>query len=210
MNALQLRPACYRVLVLADGDRLDERFALGDDDALRVAYDAWAGLVLALCRRSLPTEQDAEDVTQQVFVAAWRSRERFDPARGTLASWLMGIARHKVVDRLRNLERQPRPVEVRDEVPVDEAGIDRLAERLLVADALRRLPEAQRRSVELAFLSELTHEEVAQRLDLPLGTVKSHIRRGLQRLRRELTASPSGEAGSGAHRLGHPGAARAR
>jgi len=128
---------------------------------------------------------------QQVFVTAWRQRYRYDPGRASLLSWLLGIARHKAIDRLRRLERERRVVvEDRGRV-VDEAG--RTADRLLVAEALSWLRPEQQLVLELAFYDDLTHQQIADKLGMPLGTVKSHARRGLQRLRRFLD-TPTMEA----------------
>lgn len=166
-------------------------FAHGDEGALRAAYDEHGAAVYTLCLRSLPTPADAEDVTQQVFVAAWRRRESFDPARGSLGGWLVGIARNKIVDALRAGSRRPTPVaEVRDDAE-EEQRIAGLGDRLLVAQALKRLPEARREVVELAFWGDLTHVQIAERLGMPIGTVKSHLRRGLEHLRTQLAEGTS-------------------
>jgi RNA polymerase sigma factor (sigma-70 family) len=173
---------------------LERRFADGDPDALRGAFDAHGALVLAICRRGLPTPADAEDVVQQVFVAAWRSRERYDAERASLASWLAGITRNKVLDAQRALYRR-RDVLLADDAPGPtgtEQGTsqqDAVADQMVVRAALRRLPPERREAVELAFFEGLTHPEVAERLDLPLGTVKSHIRRALDALRADLEVS---------------------
>lgn len=162
---------------------LDGRFRAGDEDALRAAWDHWSGLVHRLCRRSL-AEADADDVTQQVFIEAWRKRDRYDPARGPLPAWLLGIARLRVLDQLRR--RRPEPVGTEVAEDVDHAAgdrVDALADRLLVADALARLPDTQRRVLELAYHHDLGHRDIAATLDLPVGTVKSHLARGLARLR---------------------------
>ena len=183
-------PARYRQRVPSaegsDESELERAFLAGDEVALAGVYRSWGGLVHQYCRRALPTEADADDVTQQVFVAAWRGRARYDPDRGSLAGWLLGIARFKVVDRHRQLSRQPTPVESVDDRSEDEGGIEHLAERMVVAGALERLSDEQRHVLELAFYGDLTHTEIADRLDMPLGTVKSHMRRGLLRLRRHL------------------------
>lgn len=185
---------------------LAERFARGDDEsALREAYDAHAGLVFSICRKALPSREEAEDATQATFVAAWRSRRRFDPAVGSLGAWLAGIARNKVLDALRAHYRRPEePAEevspaavsgpgavatARSTGEPDRGPAEAVVDRLVVARALRELAPERRAVIESAFFDGLTHPEVAARHDLPLGTVKSHIRRGLEALRRELEVS---------------------
>jgi RNA polymerase sigma-70 factor, ECF subfamily len=161
---------------------------IDDEGSLRAAYDAWGGLVLAYARRQLPSDPDAEDVTQQTFLAAWNQRDRYDSSRGSLAAWLMGIARNKVIDRIRAIQRQD-ALAARAALlpePAADAADDELAHRLLVVGALERLPAERRTILELAFYDDLTHRTIAERLDLPLGTVKSHIRRGLEQLRRGM------------------------
>jgi RNA polymerase sigma-70 factor (ECF subfamily) len=160
-----------------------------DPEAVRLAWDACGGLVHAYCARALGDRDRAADCTQETFVSAWRARDRFDPARGSLAAWLLGIARHRVLDVFRGAHRVPTPV---DDVPVAPAAGDApdvpevLADRLLVAHALQSLAPAARQVVELAFYGELTQAEIAERTGLPIGTVKSHMRRALLRLRADL------------------------
>jgi RNA polymerase sigma factor (sigma-70 family) len=173
-------------------DELEAAFVDGEDDALRRVYDTYGALVHTLCRRALGADA-ASDATQEVFVAAWQRRHQFDPKRGSLAGWLVGIARNKAIDVLRSRSRRPQlgavgDVSAGDAGPVDlEAStVDDLADRLLLADALAQLPPRTRSVVELAFFEDLTHPEIAARANLPIGTVKSDIRRGLQRLRRHL------------------------
>ncbi len=172
----------------AEALALASAFAAGDERALRAAYDRWAGLVHAFCLRSLASRADAEEATAQVFVTAWRGRAGFDGARGSLAAWLLGIARNEVADRQRAAARER---ELREALaglrPVEAAPTaDDLVDRLLVADELSRLQPEQRRAVSLAFYDGLTHEQVASTMGIPLGTTKSHIRRGLAVLRQRL------------------------
>lgn len=171
-----------------DDAALGRAFADGDEDALREAYARWSALVHTLAARSLGSVPDAEDVTQQVFVNAWRRRATFDPARAPLPAWLVGIARNAIKDvherRSRDL-RDAAAVGARlDREP--EAETATLADRLTVVDEIARLGEPQGTIVRLAFYGDLTHDEISRRLDLPLGTVKSHIRRSLVRLRDRL------------------------
>jgi RNA polymerase sigma-70 factor (ECF subfamily) len=181
----------------ARDDGLAERFMAGDEFALREAYDRFGRAVFHLATRTLANRDDAEDVTQTTFVAAWLGRETFDPARGSLFGWLLGIARRKVVDRMRARAREDRIAEtVRHQPEAGTSGVhpDQVVDRLVIADELAQLPTDQRRMLELAFFDDLTHQQIAQATGVPLGTVKSHIRRGMQSLKRrwEVDGEASG------------------
>ncbi|WP_353050473.1 sigma-70 family RNA polymerase sigma factor [Cellulosimicrobium sp. Marseille-Q4280] len=171
----------------ADVALLGRRFADGDEEALAEAYRRWSTLVHTIALRSLGNRADAEDVTQQVFVGAWRGRHRFDPDRARLPAWLVGITRHSVADAHEARSRARRSEQaVAASAPNPETTEDdvrRVADRVLVADELRRLGDPGRTILELAFFRDLTHVQIAEELDLPLGTVKSHVRRSLIRLR---------------------------
>jgi len=174
---------------LAD-EELARRLVAGDEACLAEAYHRWSALVHTLAWRSLGDALEAEDVTQQVFVGVWRGRHGFRPERGTLAGWIVGITRRKIADalsaRTRRLELAARAgsdlslADPATESP--EAALD----RVLVRYELARLPTAQQRVLRLAFYEHLTQTEIAGRTGWPLGTVKSHARRGLHRLRRRL------------------------
>jgi len=168
-------------------DDLATRFRDGDEAALREAYDRYGRAVLHLAATTLVNRSDAEDVTQATFVAAWLGRETFDPAKGSLVGWLLGIGRRKVVDRIRASARETRVVETVKQLPEPVStgpDPDTVVDRLVVADELARLPDEQRRMLELAFYDDLTHQQIAAVTGVPLGTVKSHIRRGMQSLKR--------------------------
>jgi RNA polymerase sigma-70 factor (ECF subfamily) len=178
-----------QVDVDAGADDLAARLRDGSRDAFAEAYRQWSPLVHTLALRSLGNHHDAEDVTQQVFVAAWRGRHTLRPERGSVAGWLVGITRHKVADVHAKRARQARDAQALSNTLPDDPGPppqDLLAERLVLHDELGRLGEPRGTIVRMAFLDELTHEEIARRLRLPLGTVKSHVRRGLLHLRTRL------------------------
>ncbi len=167
---------------------LEARFVAGDERALREAFDLHGGLVMGLCRRVVG--RDAEDLTQQVFLAAWRGRDRFDPAKGSMKSWLAGIARFKSIDHLRAAGRRPATGGGEPEdMGHEQVDAGRVTDRLVLTEALAGLSSERRRVVELAFFGDLTHSEISEQLGMPLGTVKSHVRRGLESLRAELEAS---------------------
>lgn len=178
-------------------------FRAGDEHALRQAYERYGPAVFHLAARGLASTTDAEDVTQATFVAAWLGREGFDPARGSMLGWLLGIARRKVVDQIRATARDDRIADsVRRLAPAAdvEAPPDRVVDRLVVADEMAHLPGEQRRVLELAFYDDLTHPQIAAVTGLPLGTVKSHLRRGMARLRSrwEVDGVASGARAAGA------------
>lgn len=175
-----------------DATSLARRFVEGDERALAEIYGEWSSLVYSLALRSLGHATDAEDVTQKVFVSAWRGRERFDPERASISAWLVGITRNTVADahqartRERQLAEQAAAVAPIETAPSAEYE---LADRLLIADEIAQLDPVPRTVVHLAFYDDLTHTQIAERLDMPVGTVKSHIRRSLSRLRRRLEVS---------------------
>jgi RNA polymerase sigma factor (sigma-70 family) len=184
---------------------LAEHFRGGDEHSLRMAYDRYGGAVLHLALRTLGNRADAEDVTQATFVAAWQGRETFDPDRGGLLGWLLGIARRKAVDRLRSAAREARVAETIRALPEPAATAEtpeRVLDRLVVADGLAQLPAEQRRTLELAFYDDLTHPQISAVTGLPLGTVKSHIRRGMANLRQrwEVDGAASGSRPAGRSR----------
>ncbi|WP_019069112.1 sigma-70 family RNA polymerase sigma factor [Streptomyces hokutonensis] len=174
--------------------RSDEELArglvAGDEDCLAAVYHRWSPLVHMLARRSLGDADEAADVTQQVFLGVWRGRLGFRPERGTIGGWIVGITRRRIADALSARSRRLHlaaaagaTLTVAD--PTDqrpEAALD----RLLVLRELARLPAPQQRVLRLAYYEDLTQTQIARRTGWPLGTVKSHARRGLHQLRRGL------------------------
>ena len=164
-------------------------FQAGDERALAWAYERWAGLVHGIAVRAVGPA-DAEDVTQQVFVSAWTGRSGYRPEHGSLPGWLVGIARHRIADAFARRRREERArlaaVGQLPSATAERATDSRAEDRVVLLDELARIGEPQRGIMELAFFHDLTHEQIAARLGLPLGTVKSHIRRTLARLRTRL------------------------
>lgn len=161
-------------------------FARGDDGSLHEVYTRWSPLIYTVARRSVRNDDDAADVTQAVFVAAWQGRQGFDPDSGSLPGWLLGITRRKIADHYRAAGRAPEPHEELPEEAALDPAVETVIDKVLLADEIERLGEPQRRILELCFYQDMTHAQVASLLDLPLGTVKSHVRRSLGRLRDRL------------------------
>lgn len=170
-----------------DSEELIQRFTAGDESALAQIYKRWSPLVYSVALRSLGDVTEAEDVTQKVFVAAWTSRQNYQPDRARLPAWLMGITRNKILDardgRTKATKIQTSLIanpETRVVEPID------VAERLLLADEIARLEAVPQQVLKLAFYEDLTHTQIAERLQMPPGTVKSHIRRSLIKLKSRL------------------------
>lgn len=167
------------------------RAAGGDQSAFSALYDRFSPPLFALMRQMLGDETEAEDVLQEGFVYVWKHASQFDAARAKPFTWAVMIFRHKAIDRIRARGRRARMEEAAAEMPenlaaapvsADEAAdaVDRVA---IVREAVRGLPGEQRRMIELSFLKGLTHHDIASTLAVPLGTVKTNIRRGLLKLR---------------------------
>ncbi len=165
-----------------DGDLLG-RVASGDRDAFEELYRRYARAVLALALRRLGDRGRAEDATQEVFAAVWRSARSYNPSRGAGSSWLFAIARNAIVDGFR---KRPEPVAEPPDLASSEAGPPEQAEAGWVSwrvhRALETLPVHERPMIELAYWSGLSQSEIADFLNIPLGTVKTRTRSALARL----------------------------
>lgn len=160
-----------------------------DEAAVADLYQRFSGPLYSLAYQVTGADRYAQEVVQEVFMAVWRDAARFDPTRGAVSSWLFALTRHKAIDLVRkeaNVWKRYAPETELERHESDE-DVDGTAwaniRRERVLDAMGQLPEAQRTCVELAFFSGLTHVEVAEQLDIPLGTAKTRIRTGLLRLR---------------------------
>lgn len=168
---------------------LNARFVAGDEQALAEVYRRWSPVVFTLALRSLGDRGDAEDVTQRTFVSAWTSRSTYDAGKARLSTWLVAIARRRIADthesraKIRALQAEMERVTNPDDLVREPPD---LSETLLVANEMQQLEPDAQAVMRLAFYDDLTHEEISRRLGMPLGTVKSHIRRSLTRMRNRL------------------------
>jgi RNA polymerase sigma factor (sigma-70 family) len=202
--------AAARLRPVAQADRdearrlaaLVGRVAAGDEKALGELYDATSGRIFSMARGITRNQACAEEVTEDVYWQAWRQALRFDPRRGNVMAWLLTLARSRALDHLRRVDpaqSHPEPETLIADTPGERANPSELlsttqAERCLDA-ALQCLDAQPRQLIALAFYRGLTHEEIAAQTNLPLGTVKSHIRRALSVLRNHLAPAATLQGG---------------
>ena len=180
----------------SDDEDLIRQVEGGSAEALALLHRRFARLIFGIAVQTLD-RSGAEDLVQDVFLAVWRNAARFDPERGTVRAWILQIAHFRVLNELRRRSRQPEIVPdpeglVLDGLPARDPGppeaASRERRRAIIRSAFEELPVPQREALSLAFLDDLTHEQVAAELNLPLGTAKTRIRAGLQKLRGTLGA----------------------
>jgi RNA polymerase sigma-70 factor (ECF subfamily) len=169
--------------------QLIQRTATQDREAFSQLYDRFSALVFTLAMRMLRGRDDAEDLLQEVFVQVWRQAANYSQERGSPEAWIVNIARSRAIDKLRSIRRMeksfvlsgdPAGAESAESV---ESHVAQSEAKLTMNSALANLPEAQRRVLELAYFDGLSQTEIAERLKEPLGTVKTRMRSGIQRLR---------------------------
>lgn len=169
---------------------LMQAVARGDEAAVQTLFDRFGALVFRHAVQALGTRAEAEDLVQDVFVQIWRTADRFDPERAKLVTWVMLITRRSVIDRLRRRAVRPRPSHLEEDSPVAAPRPSRDDAPEVHEGALRRrldeLPDLQKQVIERIYLQGFTLREVSQQMNVPLGTVKSALSRGLARVRARL------------------------
>jgi len=174
---------------------LVQRLRQGDEDAFRGLFGRYAPTAKALALRVVKQPNLAEEIVQEAFLALWRTPETYDPGRGSVRSWLMGMVHHRAVDAVRREEAHRRraeasiPTAVSEEVDPAEEVVEALGipqERRLVRAALQELPDEQRSVIEMMYFDGLSQSQVADKTGTPLGTVKSRTLLGMRRLRAAL------------------------
>jgi RNA polymerase sigma-70 factor, ECF subfamily len=177
---------------------LMQRIAERDQAAIEELYDLYAGPVFAIAKRILKHAADAEDVVIDTFWELWRKADRYDPSRGSVVSYLLLLARSRAIDRSRQVrsqevakdrleqEQKSVPVEENHDAAPPEIDLVLAERRAYLRKLLAELPEDRREAIELNFLKGLSHQQVAEALDVPLGTIKTRIRQGLIQLHEKL------------------------
>ena len=186
--------------------KLMQEVASGDERAASHLYDRFGALVFKTSRQVLPTRVEAEDAVQEVFVRLWKTADRYDPARAKLVTWVMLITRRLLIDKLRR--KQVRPINLPlegDPAGRDPSGsmeskaVENLERTHVLVQRIEELPVLQQEVIKRAYLKGFTLREVAEQLEVPIGTIKSALSRGLARLRDRLADD---------HRVHEPGRAR--
>ena len=164
-----------------------------DPDAFEVFYDRHSGVAYSLAYRIVGLRPAAEEVVQEAFLSIWRSRLRYQPDRGSVRTWVLGIVHHRAIDALRrHLVHDKRRasaegIEERFEAPEQtDVEVARRDEARIVRGALKDLPDEQGKVIELAYFGGFSHSQIADMLEMPIGTVKGRMRLGLDKLRRQL------------------------
>jgi RNA polymerase sigma-70 factor (ECF subfamily) len=168
----------------------------GSPRAFELMYDRHGGAAFSLAYRMVGNRVTAEDITQEAFLSIWRSRLRYDQARGSVRTWVLGIVHNRAIDQLRRgtvherrretLEGIEERFEARERTDVEAA---RREEARGVHGALEKLPDEQRRTIELAYFGGFSHSQIAEMLGMPIGTVKGRMRLGLEKMRAQLADS---------------------
>ena len=175
--------------------RAVERMAAGDHTALGEIYDSHARMIFSIALRILQDRAEAEDVVQEVFTHVWTNAGRYDSARGAVAAWMLVIARSRAIDRLRARRSRPERHDEQAAMGIADPGVPQDLQLLSseqvrrLQAALQELPTVQRVALEMAYYDGLSHSEIAERLEEPLGTVKTRIRQAVIRLREAITES---------------------
>jgi RNA polymerase sigma-70 factor (ECF subfamily) len=168
---------------------LMHRVAAGDEEAIGELYDRFSPLVYKVAWQFHPSQAEAEDAVQEIFIRLWQTADRFDPRRAKLVTWVMLIARRHLIDRLRRSSARPPTTSFESDLtstdqpagPDQRPQTEELNARLM--KRIAELPELQRTVIERAYLQGYTLREISEQLEAPLGTIKSALSRGLSRLR---------------------------
>ena len=172
------------------------RIANGEETAVAECIARYGGLIWSIARRLCRNQVDAEDAVQDIFLAIWQASNRFSPQKGSEASFITVIARRRLIDRFRRGSVRPEPESIQSEIQSSAVAPDDAAavsdEAALAVSVLETLPNDQGQVLRLSVYDGLTHTEIADQTGMPLGTVKTHARRGLQRLRDRMTNRTSG------------------
>lgn len=176
-----------------------QRIAAKDKTAAQECLSAYGGLIWSLARRMCPNADDAEDAVQEIFIDIWKNAERFDATQASETTFVAMIARRRLIDRLRKSQRQPQVNSIEDmtvePVKSQDKQMQASVEASQAAEAMNALRPEQRKVLQLSIYQGMSHQEIADATGMPIGTVKSHARRGLIQIREVLGLSGGGGGG---------------
>ena len=170
---------------------LIERLRKGDKNAFREIYARYSQVVFNLAFRMLRSREEAEEVVQEIFLQVWNKADSYDAGRGAISTWIVNIARSRSIDKLRTLGYREQTTELIEERVNSKSDLSRIIEdreesRKVIREALDSLPDNQRIAIEMVFFEGLTHIEAAERLNEPVGTIKTRIRLGVSKLKEKI------------------------
>ena len=169
----------------------------GDRDAVQDCLNQYSGLVWSLARRMLANKDEAEDAVQEIFIEIWKNAEKFDASKASETTFVAMIARRRLIDRLRKTTRQPN-IDSFEDMIVEPANkenefLQTSVEAKQAAEAMSELRPEQQKILHLSIVEGFSHSEISDALDMPLGTVKTHARRGLIQVREYIASKESGK-----------------
>ncbi|MED5508111.1 MAG: sigma-70 family RNA polymerase sigma factor, partial [Planctomycetota bacterium] len=185
------------VSIQAEDLKLMQRVAAGEEAGIEELYDRFSPLVFKASRQVLSSNAEAEDAVQEIYLRLWQTADRYDPRRAKLVTWVMLLTRRHLIDRLRRKSSRPDPNHLDESAapagaePTSDSVLARSESLESLRERIKELPELQRTVIERAYLQGFTLREVAVQLDAPLGTVKSALSRGLNRLRDRVRSDSS-------------------
>ena len=168
------------------------RITEGDKSAFKEIYVRFSQVIFNLAFRMLRSREEAEEVVQEIFLQLWNKADSYDPERGAVSTWIINIARSRAIDKLRTLGFKGLTVELNEERVNSKSDFTRIIEdreerKKIIQQALESLPENQRIAIEMVFFEGLTHIEAAEKLNEPVGTIKTRIRLGVSKLKEKIS-----------------------
>jgi RNA polymerase sigma-70 factor (ECF subfamily) len=184
---------------VSDGTSLLARVAAGDQEAVKECLDRFGNLVWSLARRLTNSQADAEDAVQEIFIDLWSSAARYDSDKASETTFVAMLARRRLIDRLRKTKRQPTMEELSAAADVEQTdrvpSVEAMDDAARAARLISTLKPEQQQVIRLAVYEGHTHQSIADALQMPLGTVKTHVRRGLMKVREAMQAADARSGG---------------
>jgi RNA polymerase sigma-70 factor (ECF subfamily) len=188
LNTMVQKPQTFAIMdkgsSRSEDQELINRLRKGDKSAFREVYARYSQVVFNLALRMLRSREEAEEVVQEIFLQVWNKADSYDSQRGAISTWIVNIARSRSIDKLRTLGYRGQTTELNDFSRIIE---DREESRKIIREALDSLPDNQRIAIEMVFFEGLTHIEAAERLNEPVGTIKTRIRLGVAKLKEKIS-----------------------